>query len=158
MISEQICVKNKQLWIYCVILNSLGTHMTVRKLILLNTWLNRHSCHLTLESFSNNQVRSIKESRVIQPLHSCFIYMQCICCNKTILCIDPAWKPVQQMSYLSSRLLLLTCLPVCSLFVSGPGLPSSLHDELVANKQTLAPVLGRQRGHRAAGQNSEDAE
>lgn len=52
---------------------------------------------------------------------------------------------------LSSFFFRVLCVPLSS------GLPSSLHDELMANKQTLAPVLGRRRGHRAAGQNSEVA-
>lgn len=76
------------------------------------------------------------------------------------------------MAPLSSLLLSLTSLPsltlcfyhlLLSFFFRvlcvplSSGLPSSLHDELKANKQTLAPVLGRRRGHRAAGHNSEVA-
>lgn len=105
-------------------------------------------------SFCNNEMGSIKESRAPQPLHSSFIYMQSICCNETL------FFGVTSQESQSSRCLclLLTCLPVCSLSVSGPGLPFSLHNQLVANKQLLAPVVGRQRGHRAAGQNCQDAQ
>lgn len=37
------------------------------------------------------------------------------------------------------------------------GHSSMLHDDFMANKQTLALVFGRKRGHRAAGQNSKVA-
>lgn len=49
----------------------------------------------------------------------------------------------------------LTCFSLLSLLLSGPF--SSLHEELMADTQTLAAVLCRQRGHRAAGRNSEAA-
>lgn len=63
----------------------------------------------------------------------------------------------------SPQSLFFTCFSLFFLFfslsvsLSLSGLSSSLHDELMANKQTLAPVLGKRRGHRAAGPNSKVA-
>lgn len=61
-------------------------------------------------------------------------------------------------SSLLSLTLFLTLFSFCSVpLFASLGFPPVLRDELMATKQTLAPVLGRQRGHRAAGQNSKVA-
>lgn len=113
-----------------------------------------------------------------RPLH---LWLQTITWYKSMMIssVEQPWAPIKTttadgtsffitpvthlpppMLSLSPAFLFVFVLSLSLIFLSLSflsGLSSSLHDELMANKQTLAPVFSRLRGHGAAGQNSKVA-